>query len=190
MALLIADVVGHGASAAMLTSLVKSAFRASYPDYDPRTVVERVAETFASFEPGLFVTLLCARISAPASRLEYVNAGHSGGLLAVPGSPAIPLATTGPLVSPILRDATWQLGALDWLAEARLLVYTDGSTETWGRGAQLLETNRRRAAADAAVGSGVAGSQLLAQVRRAVERFAGGRPSDDDMTLLTARQIA
>ena len=42
VALLIADVVGHGASAAMLTSLVKSAFRASFPEYDPRSVVRRM----------------------------------------------------------------------------------------------------------------------------------------------------
>jgi sigma-B regulation protein RsbU (phosphoserine phosphatase) len=45
-ALLIADVSGHGASAAMLTGIVKSAFRASHvDDYDPLSVVDRVWST-------------------------------------------------------------------------------------------------------------------------------------------------
>ncbi len=188
VALLIADVVGHGASAAMLTSLVKSAFRASFPDYHPRLVVERVAETFASFEPGLFVTLLCARISAAEGRMEYVNAGHEGGMLAIPGRPVDRLATTGPLVSPVLRDLGWQLEAADWSRDSRLLLYTDGITETWGGGdgEQMFEVERLRAVVEA---SGATGSELLAAIKGEVEKFAGGRPSADDMTLLTARQI-
>ncbi len=186
VALLIADVVGHGASAAMLTSLVKSAFRASFPDYDPLAVVERVAETFASFEPGLFVTMLCARVSAPEGRLVYVNAGHEGGLLALAGRPATPLTTTGPLISPILRDARWTLGTADWAPESRLVLYTDGITEAWNSNEQMFETGRLRAAIEA---TGAAGAELLAAIREQVERFAGGRPFADDQTLLTARQI-
>ncbi len=186
VALVIADVVGHGASAAMLTSLVKSAFRASFPDYHPVAVVERVAETFASFEPGLFVTLMCARISAPESRLEFVNAGHEGGMMAIPGRRPDPLLTTGPLVSPILRDARWQLSVADWDPEARLLLYTDGIPETWGDGEQMFEVERLRAAVEA---SGAAGAELLKTIRDEVEQFAGGRPADDDQTLLTARQV-
>ncbi len=186
VALLIADVVGHGASAAMLTSLVKSAFRASFPDYHPVAVVKRVAETFASFEPGLFVTMMCARVSAREGTLEYVNAGHEGGLLGTPGQPAARLLTTGPLVSPILRDATWELGSFDWAADSRLLLYTDGIPETWGDGEQMFEIERLRAAFMAGEASG---TELLAQVHEAVDRFAAGRPSADDKTLLTARQI-
>ncbi len=170
----------------MLTSLVKSAFRASYPDYHPVAVVERVAETFASFEPGLFVTMMCARVSAREGTLEYVNAGHEGGLLGTPGQPAARLLTTGPLVSPILRDATWELGSLDWAADSRLLLYTDGIPETWNDNEQMFEAERLHAAVEA---TGASGAELLAAIRREVEQFAGGRPSADDMTLLTARRI-
>ena len=63
-ALLIADVAGHGAAAAMLTAVVKSAFRASEPDgYDPLAVTERVCRSVAAFGEERFVTLIAMQIS-------------------------------------------------------------------------------------------------------------------------------
>ena len=51
-ALLIADVSGHGVSAAMLTGIVKSAFQASHADgFEPTAVVQRVSAGLASFRP-------------------------------------------------------------------------------------------------------------------------------------------
>src|SRR5262249_50768640 len=58
-ALLIADVSGHGASAAMLTGVVKSAFQASHADgFDPLSVVHRTWTGLAPFSPERFVTLV------------------------------------------------------------------------------------------------------------------------------------
>ena len=62
-ALLVADVSGHGLSAAMMTSVVKSAFHAARVDrYDPLTVVHRVWSSLAAFGPEKFVTLFAALI--------------------------------------------------------------------------------------------------------------------------------
>src|SRR5687768_10090823 len=56
-ALLVADVSGHGLGAAMMTSVVKSAFHAARVDgYDPLTVVHRVWGALAAFGPEKFVT--------------------------------------------------------------------------------------------------------------------------------------
>lgn len=184
--LLIADVVGHGATAAMLTSLVKSAFRASYPDFDPAVVVERVAESVAAFEPGRFVTLLCARVSGEDGRLEYVNAGHEGGLLAVPGVDPAPLPSTGPLVAPGIGELGWERRTVEWTPRSRLLLYTDGIPETW-RGEAMFEVARlREVLRTAAAGGG----ELLRSILDAVGEFAGGAPAADDMTLLTVRQTS
>ena len=50
-ALLIADVSGHGVSAAMLTGIVKSAFHASHADgFEPVAVVQRVSMGLAAFQ--------------------------------------------------------------------------------------------------------------------------------------------
>ena len=76
-ALLIADVSGHGVSAAMLTGIVKSAFHASHVDgFEPLAVVQRVSMGLAAFSPDRFVTLVAALISPDERHLRYVNAGH------------------------------------------------------------------------------------------------------------------
>ena len=77
VALLIADVVGHGTSAAMMTAVVKAAFRASHvDDFEPRAVVERIREGIRDFDASRFVTLCCARVNPRRRELTYVNAGH------------------------------------------------------------------------------------------------------------------
>jgi len=68
-AFLVADVVGHGMSAALLTGIVKAAFGASHAEgYDPQAVVTRVRAGFRGFSPTLFATLVCARIVPPKAR--------------------------------------------------------------------------------------------------------------------------
>src|SRR6185295_2395539 len=63
-ALLIADVSGHGVSAAMLTGIVKSAFQASHVDgFEPLAVVQRAWTGLAAFSPERFVTLVAALVA-------------------------------------------------------------------------------------------------------------------------------
>ncbi|HET9233052.1 MAG TPA: response regulator, partial [Candidatus Eisenbacteria bacterium] len=76
-AFLVADVSGHGVSAAMLTGIVKSSFRSSSIDlFDPLAVVERIWSSLGSFEHDRFVSAFAAVLSETEGRLDYVNAGH------------------------------------------------------------------------------------------------------------------
>jgi len=80
VAVLIADVVGHGTSAAMMTGVVKAAFRASHVDgFEPMAVVGRVKEGIRDFDPSRFIafsnspnnqddiTLLALDLAEPAA---------------------------------------------------------------------------------------------------------------------------
>ena len=184
LAMLIADVVGHGVSAAMLTGIVKSAFHSSHiDDYDPQAVVRRVSEGIASFEYSRFVTLLCARISIFDRRLEYVNAGHDGGLITSPTNPPQPLQATGPIVSPALDYVTWDLNTLDWNTDTQILLYTDGIPEAGGAGEQFGSDQLYHIVQNNPAG----GPDLLNTILEQVRQFVNHRPATDDMTLLTAR---
>ena len=181
---LIADVVGHGASAAMMTALVKSAFRASLvDDYDPLAIVLRVSESLAAFEASRFVTLLAVRLDIDNQQLEYVNAGHDGGVLAPDGEPPIALVSSGPLISPALArfGLGWQRRSLPWRPGARLLLYSDGITEAECRGEELGVERLRELFVE-----GGHGAALLRNILDRVEAFSPGAASDD-RTLLTVR---
>ncbi|MEM8930047.1 MAG: fused response regulator/phosphatase [Acidobacteriota bacterium] len=188
VALLIADVVGHGASAAMLTALVKSAFHASQADgYDLETVVRRVSEGLAAFESNRFVTLLVAMIEIGpdgTGRLDYLNAGHEGGFLAPPDGAPIALASTGPPVLSVPLPLSWERRSLVWQPGSRLLLFTDGITEA-RQGADELGPAR---VAEMLVAGGH-GAELLRSILDQVERFAPG-PALDDRTLLTVHRPA
>ncbi len=181
IALLVADVVGHGASAAMLTAIVKSAFRSSYPErYDPLAVVRRVADAVLSFEADRFVTLIAARIARNEPVLEYVSAGHDGGLIARPGQDAVQLASTGPIVSPVLSFLGWQKRRVECAPDAVVLLYTDGVSDATD-GAESFGAERiRRIARSCEAGP----TGLVDQVLRELDAFVHGRPANDDRTLL------
>jgi serine phosphatase RsbU (regulator of sigma subunit) len=181
-AVLVADVSGHGAPAAMITGIVKSAFHAARAErYEPEAVVHRVADAISSFSASRFVTLVCARIDSRAPALEYVSAGHPPVLVHARGSTPRSLDSTGPLISSGFRDLPWEQRSVELERSQRLLLYTDGIIEAPGPEGQF---GQERVAA--AFGSSSRhGVELLDELVAGVAAYSGNRPARDDLTLLT-----
>lgn len=181
VAMLVADVVGHGASAAMMTSVVKSAFHtAADHDFDPFMVIGHVKDGLRAFDEGRFVTLACARLNTTTGELTYVNAGHPPLILRKPGSVPSLLTSTGPMLSSAFYDARHEIKTVRIDPEDSLLMFTDGVTETFGndglfgeqRILSLLEDTHHK------------GADLLDHILEALASFAGTRRQRDDITLL------
>jgi len=180
-ALLLADVAGHGAIAAMLTGVVKSAFRAAERDrYAPVAVVERLLLALAPFGAERFVTLIAATITAGEHCIRYVNAGHPAGCLWDGSGRLDRLDSTGPLVSPALPDSLWTEATLPLRAGDRLLLYTDGVLDGLSRDE---DQDRRLLSAIERCPKG--GRQLIEALVAEIRQHAGGHAADDDVTLLT-----
>jgi phosphoserine phosphatase RsbU/P len=187
VALLVADVVGHGVSAAMLTGIVKSAFRASHVDgYAPISVVERVWNGLASFSHDRFVTLIAALVSPEEGRLVYVNAGHPAGLLWNGDRRLKRLESTGPFVSPAFPVPRWEQSDIPISPGDRLLLCTDGIWDVLAGDDDAGET--RISAAIERHPDG--GAPLLEAILADVERHSGHHPHRDDLTLVTARVVS
>jgi phosphoserine phosphatase RsbU/P len=185
-ALLIADVSGHGVSAAMLTGIVKSGFHASHLDgFDPAAVVERVSMGLAAFSPDRFVTLIAALISPDERCFRYVNAGHPPIVLWGRTREPLWLGSTGPLVSPVLTGSTWGAPVVPIDEGDHLLLYTDGVWETLADEDGRAEERFTSAIDRAPQGGAPLLDTILADVRHELD----GRVQADDLTLLTASLV-
>ena len=171
----------------MLTGIVKSGFHASHVDgFDPVAVVQRVSMGLAAFSPERFVTLVAALISPGERHLRYVNAGHPPIVLWGPTREPLWLASTGPLVSPVLRESTWEAPVVPMNDGDHLLLYTDGIWEILadedGRAEERFTTAIHRVSG----GGGLLLDTILADVHHEL----AGRHQPDDLTLLTASVVA
>jgi CheY-like chemotaxis protein len=185
-ALIVADVSGHGVSAAMLTGIVKSAFRASHVEgFEPLDVVQRVWTGLAAFSPERFVTLFAALIEPDAGRLRYVNAGHPPVALWGRTREAAWLESTGPLVSPVLAAAEWNAQEVTVGEGDQLLLYTDGVSEVLAGPDDTGQDGVGHAIDRMPAGGG----SLLDAILADVQSQLAGRPQPDDLTLLTARVL-
>jgi sigma-B regulation protein RsbU (phosphoserine phosphatase) len=158
-ALLVADVCGHGVSAAMLTGVVKSAFHSAQR----------------------FVTLFAALVAPAAGQLRYVNAGHPSVPLWKRVGEPVWLESTGPLISPVLK-ASWEVRTMIVDKGDQLLLYTDGVSEPLADADGCAKGQIQTVIQEHVAG----GTQLLDAIVDAVRLTLAGRPQSDDLTLLTA----
>ena len=179
--ILVADVSGHGASAAMLTGIVKSAFHSAAAEaYEPIGVVERVASAIRAFGDHRFISLICARVRNGS--LDFVNAGHPPGILSNIKTPATLLEGTGPIISPAF-DGSWEQSKVPvQRGSDRVVLFTDGLIEAESESGQfglarLVEEVGKRT---------IDGNALAKRVLESVRQFAVGRSLKDDLTLVVA----
>jgi serine phosphatase RsbU (regulator of sigma subunit) len=181
IALVLADVVGHGASAAMLTSIVKSAFHAASVDgFDPLSVVDRVKENVRAFDPGRFVTLISARLDTKSGKLTYANAGHPFPIVRRPGKKPLLLESTGTIISSALCDVPCDKRVVPLDRDDFVLFYTDGVSESQGKHGMFGRAGIVRLLGR----SRSPGPEFLEELIAAVSRFRGGQPHQDDITML------
>jgi sigma-B regulation protein RsbU (phosphoserine phosphatase) len=182
VALLVADVSGHGAAGAMLTSILKSGFHSCIGSgCDPLAVTREVRRSLAPFRMGMFVTLICARADAGAGTLEYVGAGHPPGLVAT-GAGSTLLEPTGPLIHSEFEEGSWEMRTIPLSRGARIALHSDGLEDARGPGGRFgRERLHSLVREDGGEGN------LAARIADSVTEFCAGRPWDDDVTVLCAR---
>ncbi|AUX27162.1 hypothetical protein SOCEGT47_077420 [Sorangium cellulosum] len=190
MLTVIGDVTGHGISSAIITGAAKAAC-------DLARTLERDALTPARllalmncciFEAGKqrFLMTCAASVFDPEDRsLTFANAGHpfpylvrNGAVrqLASQGSPL------GAASSAEYASSTVQLERSD-----ALLWFTDGVTECESAASEQFGERRLRALFQSV--ATYTPEEARDAIMAAVSRFHGGRPLDDDMTLVVARVL-
>ncbi len=181
----IADVAGHGISAAMAATLLKALLLCeSENSFHPTEILDRVNRRMFSLLPtGVFVTVLLAAWNPNDHRLTYVNAGHPPGLLWNPRDGFRELAASEIPVG-VMPEVEYIARELPLTTSDRLVLVTDGLVEAFAPTGELFGTDRLK---QLIVNHAAATpSELLDAILTAVRAFAGNRPLQDDLTLLVA----
>jgi PAS domain S-box-containing protein len=171
------DVTGKGVEAAALTSLVRhSARMAARFDPRPARVLGQVNTILREQSRLSLVTVVCALVETgpDRARLIVASAGHPLPLLRRGGAAPAPLGDHGVLLG-LGVEEDWTESAVDVAAGDTVLFYTDGVTETPGKGARFGEPRLYDAVARAGDGP----AAVLAEIERSLRDFQAGETLDD-----------
>src|SRR6266403_5072802 len=123
----IADATGHGASAALLTTLAKLLFHhGTVENNQPAEIMERVNNDFRSiFGARSFMTAMCVALDATTGRASVVGAGHPPLLVARTGGRTESIASSAPPLGLLERSQFIETN-VDLDRGDAFFLYTDG----------------------------------------------------------------
>ena len=123
----IADATGHGAAAALLTTLAKLLFHhGSVEHADPAKIMEAVNADFRSiFGARSFMTAMCVALDSETGRASVVGAGHPPLLVTRHGADAELVCSNAPPLG-LLEDSQFAETAIELGRGDGFLLYTDG----------------------------------------------------------------
>ena len=186
-ALCVGDVAGKGLPAALIMANLHAVIRsqARLSGRPSESITRANWMMCETIESGQFVTLFFGVLDPTNHRLLYCNAGHMNPYLFVPEAAPAALETGG-MVLGFLKEACYETGMVPLPPGALLVIYSDGVSEAFSPDGQefgrdrLIDTVRHHQDQPAA--------RILEVVLEAVRRHLGGRPAQDDMTLMVIRR--
>jgi len=183
VALLIADVSGHGFAAALIAAMLKFNFQMIGPDEpSPEAIVSHINERFCRIlKQDDFITLCCAILDTKNFSVALARAGHPPAFLYRPAEhTALKLEPSGPPVG-LDRGAIYERIQVQWNPGDVLFFYTDGVTDAlFGKGTTLgLEEAVLR------LEPGLPADGIAQTLRTELEKIRQAGGLEDDVTLLT-----
>lgn len=147
MGMYIADVVGHGISASIMTMFIRGAIRtilSENGDLSPSEVVLELKERFGALKLDVsqYFTIIFAIIDTNEKTLTYVNAGHNATPLVFNENNMAEMRNRGRFISNIFPPLEYEERTLTLNPGDRFLFYTDGLLETMNRDGQFFGMDR------------------------------------------------
>lgn len=179
--LLLADVSGKGAPAALYMALTRSLIRSEASRHaSPSAILTAVNRRLLVEAPSeMFVTAFYAVLDPLSRSLTYANAGHDPPFLR--SASAVQRLALGGLIMGLFEELSLKDETLTLKSGDALVAYTDGLTDTVNDRDQpygdcRLAVTINNAPPDA--------RQILTHILKDLEAFAGAVPRPDDVTLV------
>ncbi|MCD4706981.1 MAG: PP2C family protein-serine/threonine phosphatase [Candidatus Sabulitectum sp.] len=191
LAVAIADVSGKGAAAAMLMAALQASLGTLLKEgLSVEVTTSRLNAALCDRMPdATFITFFLAFIDLENGDIEYCSAGHDPPILCnTEGSKTVNSLDQGGLILGVMPEAEYKMGKTHIAPGGRLLLYTDGITETMSPseepfGVERLSNVIIRHCRES-------GEAIIGTIGVLVEAFRDEGDQEDDVTaLVVARNI-
>jgi serine phosphatase RsbU (regulator of sigma subunit) len=187
LGIVIADVAGKGAGAALLMAYFSGSLLV-----ESRTM-KNLAEMSAKLnncileksESNVFITFFMGILNPQKEEMTYVNAGHNPPIILGSSGGVQKLEGTGICLG-VFPDVTYKTGTVPLRAGDLLCVYTDGMVERRNKNSEsfgeerLIETLLKW--------PGLRARDVLNKVFETIDAFSGDSEPEDDMTLIILKR--
>ncbi len=184
--IIVADVTGHGVSAALISFMISAIFSESCKaGISTKLILELVNESLQNkLQEGKFATMVYGVYDASTQTLAYTSAGHPDGLvIRPPDHEVVPLQTEGMLIGLFPNEiANYEEKTFHLQPGDKVLFYTDAIIEVMDENRQLLGVKRL---SDFLVEhSKLPVDILLEKVYEYGLEYSGRSSYDDDFTMI------
>lgn len=183
-AFLIFDVSGHGIAAALITSIGKFSFRQHLQEsHSPETVMSLVNnDIYASTPPHMFITAFLVVYNTETGEARYTSAGHNAQFHYRAASGEIEKLKEKGFFLGIHDNSSYESEKLIFSKGDKLILYTDGLTETCNKNNDLFGPER---VMDTILDTpNLPCEKLLQDIMKKNEEFRGDYDRLDDLCLV------
>ena len=178
------DVSGKGTGAALIMTILRAAVRDHWLDERLANAVTAMNTHVTQNVPAnKYVTFFIGRLDLTSGELEYVNAGHNAPILSKNGGAGpVERLKTGGMVLGLFEEASYECGRAQLTTDDRLVVFTDGFSETWNsKGDELGEDGLVKFVLDL---EGTSAGAMKEHLLKKADEFAEGLKATDDRTII------
>jgi serine phosphatase RsbU (regulator of sigma subunit) len=188
IAVLVADVTGHGLGPSLLMSACRSSLRAlSTADLTPQQIIKRLDELLRhDLTDGRFITMIFGVLDANGT-FTYTNAGHGPAMLAAEGRCRSLPPHRPPLGVELVHGVGDALQTTTQLSPGdRLLLYSDGVSEAMNDNHEQFGVARiERIVCNTSLDP----DQVVQRILEAMHAHCGGPTMQDDVTILCVDRL-
>lgn len=190
IAVMMADVSGHGLPAALLTSVAKVLFRTGAErGAEPGLLLRWLNRQISSYlATGEFLTVFLGLWNANSQKFSYAGAGHPPAMLTTHDSRTVERLCVSRGIVGVMPDGEFPVASIQLSAGQRIVCYTDGITEAMNDQEELLGEDRL--AGICADFCNVPIATLVENAFREIDQFMADAPQRDDQAMLVLEVAA
>ncbi len=183
---LIADVAGHGPSAAVVMAMLSTLLHGYHAAHDrPGKVLDYMDRHLTLKNINhTFATVFYGVIDTETRRLNYTSAGHPMPLLRLGDGSVTPLPATGGIPVGVTASEPYAENEIQLASGQELLLFTDGITEARPRNGAMYNVEGLMESFAHAKGTP---DEMLESILSDVFQHIGSRKADDDISMVLLR---